>query len=794
MRAHLCALLVVASVIGALPTYANSERPRAPQSTPSPAPIAAVVQLTVIPAIRAASVVRQLYPKLHVQVDAHANAIVVMGPPDDVQSARTVVAGIDVKDPTRATVEVIQLHVMKPADLVARVAPTFPNARLSVASKTSVMLRATPLDNTEIKALIASFDVPPASAPPSTPSPVEAVEVKMAQPRNLARAVSREIPHLEVSVSGSSLLLRGDPQAVQSAKTLVAQLDTPPFGSRYTEIYRLKNVDATSVGDLVQRTFSNAKVTVDKDLNAISVLGTASEQQRVADAIAQLDGGQGQGGAPSGGGAAAYGSSNLDVIHLQSAIPGQNNGPSTSAQDIATAVTQSLAQMAPNLHVTVPNNSDEIILAGDPTSIRLAKELITKLDVAPELVELDTEVLEVDETAARNVGLLLPGAVLSTTFTEILPTPDPNGNPGRITKIQPITRTVLALTAQLNLLVQNGNGRVLADPRIATLSGHTASIRAGDTLAILTTTGGGVGTPVTQQLQTFNTGVTLDITPQVSDGSDIIVALHPVVNSLSGILNGVPQISTRDTQTVVHLHDNQTLVIGGLIQETDTRSVNTIPLLGQLPLVGGLFRNKDTNVTRNELVIVVTPHILKKGESPPPPNATMGLPTAAPLPTVPPTATFPPAPGAQAETPETVATPVLTTPTPIPTPAPMPTPSGFAATNVFEYGSAPQNNYAGPTDPSQIFYARLTPTLLTPSSSITISVVTTTNVARVTIGTSGRGISLNNLGAGKWNLTFPASQLSLSSALQTTMLTLSATRNDGTTGATIQIPVSILTH
>jgi len=90
MRAHLCALLVTAFVVGALPTYASSRSSPAPQ----PSPVAAVIQLTVIPATRAASVVRELYPKLHVNVDAHANAIVVMGPPDDVQAARIVVSGI----------------------------------------------------------------------------------------------------------------------------------------------------------------------------------------------------------------------------------------------------------------------------------------------------------------------------------------------------------------------------------------------------------------------------------------------------------------------------------------------------------------------------------------------------------------------------------------------------------------------------------------------------------------------------------------------------------------------------
>ena len=167
----------------------------------------------------------------------------------------------------------------------------------------------------------------------------------------------------------------------------------------------------------------------------------------------------------------------------------------------------------------------------------------------------------------------------------------------------------IQFSATLNLLISNGKARVLADPRITTLSGRTATIRAGDTLSILTTTGGGTGTIATQQLQSFQTGVTLDITPIITNNGELTVALHPVVNSLTGLFNNIPEISTRDTQTTVHLRDNETLVIGGLIQENSQRTESKIPLLGSLPLIGGTFRNNNTTSTRNELIIVVTPHI-----------------------------------------------------------------------------------------------------------------------------------------------------------------------------------------
>lgn len=110
-------------------------------------------------------------------------------------------------------------------------------------------------------------------------------------------------------------------------------------------------------------------------LNAISVLGTAAEQQRIGNAINDLDAAQGSG--QGSGGGADCGDGNIAVVSLPYAITTTSGGPSTSVQDIASAVQQALA--------------------GSPQSIRLVKEMVAKLDAPQPLVVLDTEVLEVDE-------------------------------------------------------------------------------------------------------------------------------------------------------------------------------------------------------------------------------------------------------------------------------------------------------------------------------------------------------------------------------------------------------------
>jgi type II/III secretion system protein len=328
---------------------------------------------------------------------------------------------------------------------------------------------------------------------------------------------------------------------------------------------------------------------------------------------------------------------------------------------------------------------------------------------------------------------------------------------------------------------------------------------AGDTISILTTTAGNAGTIATTQVQSFQTGVTLDITPSVSPDGGIMVVLHPVVNSLIGTNAGVPEISTRDTQTTVHLQDDETLVIGGLIQENDTRTTTKVPLLGDLPLLGRVFRNDNIQGQRNELIIVVTPHIVKRGTpAPPGPGPALhAIPTPAPLPTLPPNTRLP-APSGQIPgrrvparmTASPLAPEPLATAAPlglaVASPLPLAQPTAFAQTNVFTFGAAPQSNFARPTDPVQIFYATVSPTVVSNGTPVRVAVITTSNANAVKLQVGTQTISLARTGAGQWQavFAFPLSAVPVAQAALT--LSLVASRSDGTS-ATVPIPVNVNT-
>ncbi len=810
MRSFFSFVLALAVIVGAVSPSVGIATSKS-RSAPAPAAVApAVINATIVRADRAAQVLRSVYPRARIRIDRSANAIIVVASPEDVSGMRTIVTGIDVRSPTETIVDAVQVHTAAPAAIVSRVRALFPHAVFEPAPNHTIVIAASQTDLQQAKNIIAAIDTPPATPSPKPSYPTEAVRVTQRSTKDVARAVSRSVAGVQVAVSGSEILVGGAPDSVAAAKTLIAQLDQPQAGVQFTQVYRLHFVDAASVADLLRRSFKTIQVQVDGDLNALSVFAGSSIQQRIADAVGRLDAAPAGAPAGSSGTAASGGGTDAEVLMLKAAAPGLNGGTSTSANDIAATVTQALASTAPDLKITVPPNSTQLVLTGSPYSVKLAKNLIAQLDVPQPLVVLDTEVLEVDETRAKNLGLQLQQPVLSTTFVETQPTAPPDGGaPPPMMSIQPFVRTPLTIGVQLNLLVQQGNARILADPRITTISGRTASIRAGDQLAILTTTGGGPGTIATTQLQTFQTGVTLDITPVVNAGNFVLLTLHPTLNSLSGILNGVPQISTRDATTTVGLMDNQTLVIGGLIEETTNHTVQKIPLLGDLPLVGSVFRAEQINRTRNELIVTVTPHVIKPGENFTPGPPLPAMPTPAPLPTLPPGTTLPeqnktappttiasrlPAPAPEPQ-PVPIATPTPNAATPAVQPstiAPSPLPTAFNQTNVFTYGVTPPNNFAEATGPVQIYYVQAQPTVVKNGQPITISAITTTNVDKLTFGTNSLAIQspLSKIGPGQWQSTFNFSTAGLSATSGNVQMTLTATSNLGSVSS-LPIPLSV---
>ncbi|MDB5877476.1 MAG: type and secretion system protein [Variovorax sp.] len=237
----------------------------------------------------------------------------------------------------------------------------------------------------------------------------------------------------------------------------------------------------------------------------------------------------------------------------------------------------------------------------------------SQVEVRSHTVQVEVRVVEFSRSVLKQAGLNLssygpnshgfsflstsPG-VLSEAFNLALNFG--NANKGR------------GMQATLQLLQQNGLARVLAEPTLVTVSGQSASFLSGGELPI----------PVPQGLGTTSIeykpfGIGLSVTPTVLSNDRIVLKVAPEVSDIdyaNGVNIGgssVPAISTRRADTTIELGDGESFVIGGLVSRTTSSSVDKVPLLGDLPVIGSFFRNNRYTMNEKELVIIATPHLVK---------------------------------------------------------------------------------------------------------------------------------------------------------------------------------------
>ena len=289
----------------------------------------------------------------------------------------------------------------------------------------------------------------------------------------------------------------------------------------------------------------------------------------------------------------------------QTSLTGGNYSPVPMAPPAADD--QPLGQSV-DANIAVDRRLNAVWLKGSPEHIARMKQEIAMIDVPVDSVILETQLVELTENGARNIGIDFSNAngqiaVATVQSGQFIPIGMVANSGGRMSS--------LSLQAAINAQVQSGEGRIVSRPRISAQSGATAKIVTGDALPILTAiTLSGVN-GVSQQVQYVNVGVTLQIAPRVTPEGYVSAHIFCVVSSVSGYAQGYPTISQREAQTSATVRDGDTFVIGGLTQESSLSNNSKVPLLGDVPLVGQAFRDSKVSKSRTELYIVVTPHIVR---------------------------------------------------------------------------------------------------------------------------------------------------------------------------------------
>ena len=282
-------------------------------------------------------------------------------------------------------------------------------------------------------------------------------------------------------------------------------------------------------------------------------------------------------------------------------------------------ISKNIAMIAGDVRIAVDENRNVLIIYATPKKYNMLESLLKKLDVMPVQVLLEASVTEVTLTDTLQYGLEWFLKNTDHEQTSILQTLGGLGLGGGGLDASLITDSA-KFQLLINALAKEDMINILSSPRVTVRDGKTASIFVGTEVPVITQEG---TTPdiqtegtsgIIRSVQYRSTGISLTVTPSVHANGVVTLEITQEVseaqaNTTSDISS--PIILNRTITTEVVAADGQTVLLGGLIRENKSETVTKIPFLGSIPILGYLFKTTSKGFDRTELVIMVTPHIIR---------------------------------------------------------------------------------------------------------------------------------------------------------------------------------------
>jgi general secretion pathway protein D len=301
-------------------------------------------------------------------------------------------------------------------------------------------------------------------------------------------------------------------------------------------------------------------------------------------------------------------------------------------QDLTEIVT-GLRQLLDLKRLQQLNSQNAIIIRDTPDKLLLAGKLIADIDKAKPEVVIQVEVLEARTDRLRDLGIL-PGQTASISINPNNSTSSntpSNQNTAAITlnQLRHLNGSAYAVTLPsltANAVLTDSNTKIIQNPEVRSVDGQTAKLRIGDRIPIATGsfssgigiaggTAGGISPLVNTQFTYLDVGVNIDLTPRVHPNRDVSLKLKVEVSahtndvSIGGITQ--PVISQRVIEDDIRLKEGEVNIVGGLVQRTESKTLEGWPGLAKLPLLSYLFSHNKTDKQEDEVLIVLTPRIVR---------------------------------------------------------------------------------------------------------------------------------------------------------------------------------------
>jgi type IV pilus assembly protein PilQ len=263
---------------------------------------------------------------------------------------------------------------------------------------------------------------------------------------------------------------------------------------------------------------------------------------------------------------------------------------------------------------TVDKKNNQIIITDTADKVRQAEEIAALIDKVTAQVIIEARVVEVEESVSRDLGFSWGASVGPITINNndyqysvgaAMNYPAATNN-GFSLEFFKIAGTPFTLDATLTALEANGNGKVLSAPKIVTLNNKTATISQGSEVGYLERDSAGGSSVKFKKVD-----LKLEVTPHVTPDNRISMTIFITKNDVTDYVDGVPIISTNEATTELLVNDGDTVVIGGIIKDSETASKNAFPGLHKIPVLGLMFQRNITQAEKNELLIFMNPKIVQ---------------------------------------------------------------------------------------------------------------------------------------------------------------------------------------
>ena len=268
--------------------------------------------------------------------------------------------------------------------------------------------------------------------------------------------------------------------------------------------------------------------------------------------------------------------------------------------------------------ITADEETNSLVILATNEQLEILKKIIKSLDIPKEQVYVKAEILEISNTKVSQIGneFGLVGGIADSSSGIYTLSANLGGsalafNPADLGLTLPNLKQGLALGVTVNLLETLGAAKKLSEPSILCINNTPSTIYVGKTISVLT--GKTTSTSTSESFTRQDVGLTLKVKPRIDSDNKVSLNIKTTIEDLlPGSQTTLPITSKRQVNTTAIVKNGQTIIIGGLVRNNDDLTTKKVPILGDIPILGNLFKDKISNKDKTTIVILLTPYIVKK--------------------------------------------------------------------------------------------------------------------------------------------------------------------------------------